>query len=390
MIVETEGAVNVGPEPRTRDVPRAGGGRPSRVILAAALPALPAPPAPAAPAVAVAVAVSALVLGLAVLALPAAAQTTHDLPLVPANVHWGYYDAALAPVLTIRSGDRVRLETLVARGLDRLRMAGIPASSFTAGELAVEEAVTERGPGAHPLTGPIRVVGAEAGDMLEVRILDVEPMTRWGVSGFLPGGGTLPDVFTRAALRRFELDPDAGVARMEGGEAEIPLRPFFGSFGVAPPALRGRLSSRPPDYYGGNLDNKELVAGTTLYLPVHVDGALLSIGDGHAAQGDGEVSGTAIETSMRGTVEIHLHRGGAPRWPRAETPTHYVSMGLHADLDEAARLATLDMVDFLVEHRGMSPDDAYVLCSVALDLRITQLVDGTKGVHGMLAKAVLR
>lgn len=319
----------------------------------------------------------------------AAQVRTHELPLTPANVHWGHYDPALPPVVTIRSGDRVRLEALVARGLERLRMAGVPEASFTAGERSVEAAVTERGPGAHPLTGPIRVEGAEPGDVLEIRILEVEPLTAWGVSGFLPGGGTLPDDFPYAALRRFELDAAAGVARM-GAAATIPLRPFFGSIGVAPPVLRGRVSSGPPDYFGGNLDNRDLVAGTTLFLPVQVSGALLSIGDGHAAQGDGEVSGTAIETSMRGLVEIHVRKDQSLRWPRAETPTHWISMGFHPDLDEAARMATRGMVEFLVAEHGLDPADAYVLCSVALDLRVTQLVDGTKGVHGALARDVLR
>jgi acetamidase/formamidase len=150
------------------------------------------------------------------------------------------------------------------------------------------------------------------------------------------------------------------------------------------------VNSTAPGYYVGNLDNKELVEGTTLYMPVHVPGALLSIGDGHAAQGDGEVSGTAIEASLYGTIEVVLHRDRTLGWPRAETPTHYVSMGLDPDLDEAARMATREMVEFLVAERGLTPGDAYILCSVALDLRVTQLVDGTKGVHGMLAKALFR
>ena len=168
------------------------------------------------------------------------------------------------------------------------------------------------------------------------------------------------------------------------------MRPFFGSLGVAPPVLRGRVSSSPPGYYVGNLDNKELVPGTTLFMPVHVRGALLSVGDGHAAQGDGEVSGTAIETSMSGSFEIVLHKDRTLIWPRAETPTHYMSMGLHPDLDEAARIATREMVSFLVAEVGISREEAYVLCSVALDLRVTQLVDGTKGIHGMLAKNLIR
>ena len=317
------------------------------------------------------------------------AQTTHRLPLTPANIHWGYYDASLEPVLRIRSGDRVSFDNMLARGLDRLRLAGFSEDRFLPSMVAVEGEETER-LGAHPLSGPIWVEGAEAGDVLEVRFLEIGFLTDYGVSGFLPGGGTLPDDFPYAGLERFEIDTIAGTATMELDGVVIPVRPFFGSIGVAPPLLRGRLNSTAPGYHVGNLDNRELVEGTTIFLPVHVEGALLSIGDGHAAQGDGEVSGTAIETSLRGTVEVILHRDRTLRWPRAETPTHYMSMGLHPDLDEAARMATREMVDFLVAEHGLERGDAYILCSVALDLRVTQLVDGTKGIHGMLAKDLFR
>ena len=313
--------------------------------------------------------------------------TMHHLPLEPANVHWGYYDASVPPVLRIRSGDWVRVESLLARGLGRMRDAGAPESDFSQPMIDVENTVAERGPGAHPLTGPIYVEEAEPGDVLEVRILDMELMMPSGVSQFREGGGALPNAFEGIGLRLFQLDGEAGVARM-GDVATIPMRPFFGSIGVAPPPERGRTSSTAPGDHAGNLDNKDLVAGTILFLPVHARGALLSLGDGHAAQGDGEVSGTAIETSMAGTVQVLLHKDRTLSWPRAETPTHYVSMGLDPDLDEAARLATLEMVDFLERELGMDRRDAYVLCSVALDLRITQLVDGTKGVPGMLAKSL--
>ena len=314
---------------------------------------------------------------------------THELPLLPENIHWGYYAAAVPPALTVRSGDRVRLETMVAHGLWRLRRAGAEEHRIPASMIAVENAVTDRGPGAHPMTGPIRVEGAEPGDALEVRFLEIGYLTPYGVSGFLPAGGSLPDRFPYAGLRFFEFDLEAGTAAMGSSGLSVPLRPFFGSVGVAPPEMRGRISSGPPGYHGGNFDNKELVEGTTLFLPVHVSGANLSIGDGHAAQGDGEVSGTAIETSLTGTVEVVLHRGMRLRWPRAETPTHYISMGLDVDLDEAARIAVLEMVEFLVDRHGLTPEDAYVLCSVALDLRVTQIVDGTKGIHGMLDKSIL-
>ena len=322
-------------------------------------------------------------------AAPLAAQTTHELPLLPENIHWGYYDASIEPALTIRSGDRVRLENLLARGVERLRLAGFSEDRLLPSMIAVENQIRERA-GSHPLSGPIYVDGAEPGDVLEVRFLDIGFLTPYGVSGFLPGGGTLPDDFPYAGLRRFEIDTLAGTATMGVDGVVIPLRPFFGSIGVAPPRLRGRVNSTAPGSHVGNLDNRELVEGTTIYLPVHVDGGLLSIGDGHAAQGDGEVSGTAIETSLYGTVQVVLHKDRKLRWARAESPTHYISMGLHPDLDEAARLATREMVDFIVAEHGLDPADAYILCSVALDLRVTQLVDGTKGIHGMLSKELFR
>ena len=323
-------------------------------------------------------------------ALVAQQGVTHQLPLSAENIHWGFYDASLEPVVAIRSGDRVYFENLLSRGLGRLRLAGISEDRFLPSMLNVEERETVR-IGSHPLNGPVYVEDAEAGDVLEVHLVDIGFLVDYGVSGFLPGGGTIPMDFPSAALRAFEIDTVAGTITMTGVEGiEIPARPFFGSIGVAPPVLLGRINSSAPGYHVGNLDNKDLVEGTTLFMPVHVDGALLSIGDGHAAQGDGEVTGTAIEASLYGTIEVILHKDRTLQWPRAETPTHYISMGLDPDLDQAARMATREMVRFLVEDKGMERGDAYILCSVALDLRVTQLVDGTKGVHGMLSKALFR
>jgi acetamidase/formamidase len=335
------------------------------------------------------VAVTLVLLGRA--AAPAVAQqpTTHELKLVPANIHWGWFDARTPPVLRVRSGERVRVETMVARGIERPRLAGMRDQDFDPREVALEAAVKERGPGPHPMTGPIFIEGAEPGDLLEVRLEEIRPLSNWGVSGFLPGGGTIPDEFPYGTIRPFQLDTAAGFARMGSLPYRIPIRPFFGTIGVAPPILTGRISTTAPGPFTGNLDNKDLVAGTTLYVPVLVPGALLSIGDAHAAQGDGEVSGTAIEISARGTVQVILHKGRGRRWPRAETPTHWMSMGLHPDLDEAMKLAVAQMVDFLASEKGMDRDDAYVLCSVACDFRVTQVVDQTKGVHGLLAKSIV-
>jgi acetamidase/formamidase len=212
---------------------------------------------------------------------------THELKLTPTNVHWGYYDAHLKPVLKIASGDTVRVETMVAGGLERLNLAGVPDAEIPDSLKQVEKSITDRGPGAHPLTGPVYVQRAEPGDTLEVHILGFEYLHPFGVTGFRPGSGTLPDEFPYARFKMIRFDPKAGVAEFSRG-VRLKLAPFWGSIGVAPPPVIHRLSSGPPGSHAGNLDNKELVAGSILYLPVHVPGALLSIGDGHALQGDGK------------------------------------------------------------------------------------------------------
>ena len=313
---------------------------------------------------------------------------THDLPLAPAHVHWGYYDARVKPALRIASGDRVRVETMVARGLQRLKMVGVTDAEIPTSMHEVERAVSDRGPGAHPMTGPIYVEGAEPGDSLEVGLLAIDFLHPFGVAAFSPGGGVLPGDFPYAQTRLLRWKAGAESVEFRPG-VRLPLAPFFGSIGVAPPVSSGRISSNPPGWHAGNLDNKDLIAGSVLHLPVHVPGALLSIGDGHAMQGDGEVTGTALETSLRGTIEVRLRKGQRLRWPRAETPTHYMTMGLDPDLDEAARMATREMVDYLVE-KGLPRDDAYILSSLSVDLRVTQAVDGTKGVHAMIPKSIFQ
>jgi len=319
------------------------------------------------------------------LVLPA--QRTHELALTPANVHWGYYDASIKPVLTIASGDSVRVETMVARGLDRVRLAGVAESEIPESLKAVEAAVTTRGPGAHPLTGPIYVTGAEPGDALEVRIGPIAFLHPYGVIGFLPGGGTLPGEFPYAYLKLIRFDASGKTARFAPG-ITLPLSPFFGSIGVAPPVLSGRVNSGPPGPHVGNLDIKELGAGSTIFMPVHVRGALLSIGDGHAAQGDGEVTGTAVETSLSTTLRVVLHKKMPMRYARIDTATHVITIGLDPDLDEAARIAVREMVEYLMAAKKMTRDEAYVLCSAAVDLRVSQTVDGTKGIHAMLPKSL--
>jgi len=323
----------------------------------------------------------AFVGGAAMLAAAAAASAeTHELKLIPANIHWGYFDSRITPVLKIASGDTVRVETMLAGGMDRLKLAGVPDAEIPQSIKDVEKAVTDRGPGVHPLTGPIYVNGAAPGDTLEF-------LHPYGVSGFRPGGGTLPNEFPYAKFKQIRVDSKAGTAEFASG-IRLKLAPFWGTIGVAPAAGVYRQSSTAPDSIGGNLDNKELVAGSILYLPVQVAGGLLSIGDGHGLQGDGEVTLTALETSLRGSVQIFVRKGKPIHWPRAETPTHFITMGLNTDLDEAARMATREMIDFLVSEKHLSRDDAYILCSLGVDLRVTQLVDQTKGVHAMLPKSI--
>ena len=320
-------------------------------------------------------------------AYPQQAGRMHELRLLPQNVHWGYYDSGLKPVLRIASGDSIRAETMVAGGLGRLRAAGAPENEIPDSLKAIEGAITERGPGVHPLTGPVWVEGAEPGDALEIRIIGFEFLHPYGVTGFIPGSGTLPDEFPYSRFRLIRFDTGRGVAQFSP-TINLPLRPFFGSIGVAPDPLVRRVSSGPPGPHTGNLDNKELIAGSTLYVPVHVPGALLSMGDAHAMQGNGEVTLTALETSVRGTIQVTLRKGMRLNWPRAETPTHYIAMGLNPDLDLAAQIATREMIDFIVAEKRLTRDEAYILMSIGVDLSVTQLVDGTKGVHAMLPKSI--
>ncbi len=252
------------------------------------------------------------------------------------------------------------------------------------------EAVTDRSKSyGNILVGPIAIEGAEPGDVLEIHILAIRIADNYAINAFHAGGGTLPDEFPYARVRAIPLDTVRNVALFAPG-IEIPLRPFFGTMGVAPSPADGRISDRPPGNYAGNLDNRDLVAGTTLYIPVHTKGALFSVGDGHAGQGGGEVDGTAIEAALWGRFQFYVRKNMKLKWPRAETPDYYMTMGLDPDLNKAAQLAVHEMVDYLVTERHMSPDEAYILCSLAVNLQVTQVVDGTKGIHALLPKRIFR
>jgi acetamidase/formamidase len=308
----------------------------------------------------------------------------HVVDSSPETVHWGVFDPALRPVLTVNSGDTVTFHC-VSGGRDAM-----PGAPFVVPQALrdIHARCAPRAPG-HILTGPIAVEGAEPGDTLEIRVREVKPRTDWGYTGFRPLRGALPEDFPYTRLLHIPVDRKRGVALLPW-DMELPLSPFFGVMGVAPPPHYGVVSTIEPREYGGNIDLKEMTAGSTLFLPVFNKGALFSVGDGHGVQGDGEVSLMALEMCMSGTFELVLRKDLSLRFPRAETPTHLVTLGLHEDLDQAAKQALRGMIALLGELRNMHPADAYSLCSLAVDLRVTQIVDGNKGIHAMLAKSLLK
>ena len=322
-------------------------------------------------------------------ASPTAAPQQYTLKATPKTVAWGYYDSSAAPVLHIHSGNSVTFETLITNSPTGLEKAGLPPEQVQQNLRDIYKEVTDKGPGGHILNGPVFIEEAEPGDTLEVRIQKIDLAIPYAYNAFGPNRGFLPEDFPYRKMRIIPLDRDRMIAKFAPG-IEIPLHPFFGSMGVAPPEASGRIDSAPPGIHAGNMDNKELVAGTTLYLPVHARGALFEIGDGHAGQGNGEVDITALETSLTGTLQFLVHKGTHQKYPRAETPTHYISMGFHQELYEATRIAVREMIDFLATEKQMSREDAYMLISVAGDVDITELVDGNKGVHVMLPKAIFK
>jgi acetamidase/formamidase len=311
---------------------------------------------------------------------------THRLDAAPDTVHWGFFDANLKPQIAVDPGDVVVMSSV----------SGSPGQMPPAGSgLAVPEALTaihakvpQRLNGPHILTGPVAVNGAKAGQVLEVRIRSIELNYDWGYNVIRPLAGALPDDFATARLIHIPLDRSRMVGKLPWG-LELPLKPFFGIMGTAPPPGWGPVASPPPRRNGGNMDNKELVAGSTLFLPIHVDGALFSVGDGHGVQGDGEVCITAIETGLVGSFELHVRDDMRLEWPLAETPTHVITMAFDPDLDDAVVIALRDMIKLICARTGLSREDAYTLCSLAADLRVTQVVNGAKGIHVMLEKSLL-
>jgi acetamidase/formamidase len=333
---------------------------------------------------------SLLALGL-VWSLPARPQEAAKRPVVrwaPNTVEWGFFDGSQKSIITIKSGDTITIQTPLA-GSKEMQDMGLSEDLIRPAMRELEAGVKDRFGGANILVGPVYVEGAEPGDVLEVKILEITLPDTYGVNVFHPDHGALGKEFPYLRARAIPFDKSRTVGIIGPG-IEMPLRPFFGTLGVAPAPAVGRINDGPPGYYAGNLDNKDLVAGTTLYIPVQCKGALFSAGDGHAGQGDGEVDGTALEAELSGKFQLTVRKDMTLSWPRAESPDFIMTMGFDRDLDLAAEMAVREMVAYLVAERHMSRDDAYMLTSMAVDLRVTQIVDGVKGMHALLSKKLFK
>ena len=333
----------------------------------------------------------------------------HELRATPGTVHWGYFDASLAPVLTVKSGDIVRAEAITHHAGDA------PELMMDAGITAIFDAIPpeDRNPGVHLMTGPIYMEGAKTGDVLEVRYLQMTPRLAYGSNLAAHWGHLYKEMGEKERVTIFKMDQATETASavfaydfpgkylvpgtitrepeccrvpaLRG--VRVPVRPHLGTAGVTPDA-EGRISTIPPGSHGGNIDNWRIGAGATMFYPVQVDGALFSIGDPHISQGDGEISGTAIEASLDVTMQLVLRRDFTFPSPLLRTPKHWVTHGFDEDLNVAMRNASLEMLRLLTEQHGLSRDDAYSLMSIAADFAVTQVVDGRQGVHARICHAV--
>jgi acetamidase/formamidase len=314
-------------------------------------------------------------------------MTRHTLRASPDTVRIGVFDATFPSVMTIESGDTVEVQCVSGRQ----SVMPLSGSPFTIpSELSAIMQANPSMTAGHIVTGPIAIAGAMPDDSLEIRIDKIVPGADWGYNMIRPLVGTLPEDFHETTLMHIPVDRERMVCTMPWG-TELAMAPFFGVMGVAPPPAFGTIASKEPRIHGGNLDNKELTAGSTLFLPVWVPGANFSVGDGHGVQGDGEVCVTALEMCLTGTLTFVLHKAnGAPqKMPRAETPAHYISMGMNEDLDQAMKQALREMIVFICSRSNLSREQAYAFCSLAVDFHVTQSVNGEKGVHGMLKKGLL-
>lgn len=311
----------------------------------------------------------------------------HRLPATPTTVVVGYFSASATPVLRVASGDLVDVDTLITSSPQGLERLGLAPGEVQPALREIAAQVTDRGPGGHILNGPVFVEGARPGGALEVRVLSVELAVPYGYAACSDQWTFVPENCEAPRSRLIRLDLSRNVALFAPG-IEVPLRPFFGILGVAPPPAAGRINSLPPGAHGGNFDNRQLVAGTTMYLPVSVEGALFEVGDGHAAQGDGETGGTALETSLHGRLQLVARPDLHLKWPRAETPTHFMTMGADPDLVKAGQIAVQEMVDFLMATAHLPRTEANRLLGIAADLRISELSDGNLAAYMTIPKEI--
>ena len=319
----------------------------------------------------------------------------HVVPTVPENMVWGFFGADVPPIARVKNGAVVEIQTVNPSGVSRTN----PEEFYTKNNLPIDAHAQEvvaimknvkpepSGIRGHMLTGPVYIEEAEPGDMLEIRILDLRFPADFGVNSVWPGGGGIPDAVTTRETFVYRYDAKRKVAYFNDG-VEIPLKPFMGVMALSPPPETGRVSSIPPGFFGGNLDIKHLVKGTTLYLPVSVPGGLFTTGDGHGAQGNGEVSGVAIETALTLTAKFIVHKGKTLKQPRAETPTHFIAIGLDKDLRVAMKNALTEATTFIKDELGFTFNEALSIASTGVDFEVSQVVDQTLGVHAMIPKSI--
>lgn len=326
---------------------------------------------------------------------PIRIKPDHVIRSLPENMVYGYFGADVPPVARVKDGDVVEIQTVNPSGVSRTdpeafyQKNNLPIDAHAQEVIAIMKNVKPEPSGirGHMLTGPIYIDGAQPGDSLELRILDLTLPADFGVNSVWPGGGGIPDAVTTRESFVYRYDAKRRTATFREGIA-IPLKPFMGVMALSPPPEQGRVSSIPPAFFGGNLDIKHLTKGTTLYLPVSVPGGLFTTGDGHGAQGNGEVSGVAIETAVTLTAKFIVHKGKKLTMPRAETPTHFIAVGLDKDLNKAMKNALTEAVTFIKDELGFTFNEALSIASTGVDLEVSQVVDQTLGVHAMIPKSI--
>lgn len=325
-------------------------------------------------------------------------EVDYEIEPTPENIEWGIFDPAREPILTIESGETVKFGCVLTSPDEEdhtqfLLDNGIAESDIFEPEVAVGNQLEPQGP--HPVTGPVYVEDAEPGDVLEVTVQDIEVSAPYGVNYGGPGGH-LPDTdFSEGKTTVIPFDEERETALFTDPpnvsleqDIEFPLEPFMGIYAVSQNPSTGPVGTGAPSYFGGNMDNQRLGVGTSIYLPVNAAGALFWTGDGHAVQGDGEVSLTAIETSLSPTLEFTLHKGIEMDWPVAETDEYYIPMGFSEDLDDAMTHAVREAISMLVYQEGLEPIDAYRLCSLNVDFNIAEVVDGMEIIDATIPKSM--